>query len=129
MQIDYFDIEPNEETVYELPWPLNILATHWTGTACRLYYSMPPGATPQQVPFYCIKSEQQLPDTFPGKYFATVHTGAAEGDDDALHLFLTTPVNKPKKPVVVALPTKDPKANGDDDEKTNETNGADNGTD
>lgn len=129
MQIDYFDIEPNEETIYELPWPLNILATHWTGSACRLYYSVPPGATEQKVPFYCIKSAQELPDTFPGKYFATVHTGAAEGDDDALHLFLTTPVNKPKKPVVVAVPTKDP-GTSDDAASTDETtNGADNGAD
>ncbi len=101
MQIEFFDIIKADEQEIVLPWPLNILKAIPNGDRVRLYYTLGPGATEQRATFYFIKTEQLLPDAFPGHYAMTIDPPPAamsDDTDDALHLFIKTPVNRPRKP-------------------------------
>lgn len=112
MQIDYFDIENKfEAQKMALPWPMKFVAYNLRGDKVRIYYVVMPGATEQVGTFYCIKSEQVLPETFPAQCIATVYPQPIREselagidysvDDDAVHLFFELPVQSAKKPRAV----------------------------
>ncbi len=107
MQVDFFEIEnkpePQEMVV---PWPMKICAFNLRGGMVRVYYVLMPGATEQNGTFYCVNTEQVLPETFPAKLLGTVFPIAAQTQDDdeadsAVHIFFETPVNTPRKPRAV----------------------------
>lgn len=99
MQVDYFDIKTTPEAQpMVLPWPLKFVGFNLRGDAMRIYYAVMPQATEQQGTFYCVKSEQELPETFPAQLIATLYAKDDDSDDNAVHLFFEIPVNKPKKP-------------------------------
>ena len=100
MQVDFFDIQnkPDAQKMV-MPWPMKFLAFNLHGDNVRIYFATMPGATEQTGTFYCVKSEQFLPETFPAQLITTVfpHTFSAN-EDNAVHIFFETPVKKPKKP-------------------------------
>jgi hypothetical protein len=100
MQVDFFDIvDKPEAQKMVMPWPMKFLAFNLHGDSVRIYYASLPGETEQQGTFYCVKSEQVLPETFPAQLIATVfkHT-FSRTEDNAIHIFFEMPVKKPKKP-------------------------------
>ncbi len=104
MQVDFFEIENKPEAQKMImPWPMKILAFNLRGGMVRVYYVEIPGATEQQGTFFCVSTEQVLPETFPAKLLGTVFPHAAQTYDEdetdhAVHIFFETPVKKPKKP-------------------------------
>lgn len=104
MQVEFFDLPLEDEQDVALPWPLTLLHFRYVPHGVRIYYVLNAGATEQMATLYLVKTDQELPDTFPGKYCDTIITGNEKdghGVDGALHLFIKTPVNKPPKPHVV----------------------------
>jgi len=101
MQVDYFDIQnkPDAQKMV-MPWPMKFLAFNLRGDNLRIYFATMPGATEQTGTFYCVKSEQFLPETFPAQLIFSLFPAAPDFalPDDAIHLFFETPVKKPKKP-------------------------------
>jgi len=101
MQVDYFDIDNKAEAQkIVMPWPMKFFAFNLRGDNIRVYYTVLPGATEQTGTFYCVKSEQVLPETFPAQLIVSLFTAAPDFTlpDDAIHLFFETPVKIPKKP-------------------------------
>jgi len=104
MQVDFFEIENKPDAQKMLmPWPMKFLAFNIRGGMIRIYYATLPGETEQQGTFYCVKTEQALPNTFPAQVIATIFPHAAQAQefdaiDNAVHVFFETPVKKPKKP-------------------------------
>lgn len=117
MQVDFFEIENKPEAQKMLmPWPMKIIGFNLRGGMVRVYYVEMPGATEQQGTFYCVSTEQVLPETFPAKMLGSVFPNAAQTydpheADHAVHVFFETPVKKPRKPV--AVPKKKDGKNGD----------------
>jgi len=102
MQVNYFDIPVSTEAQkVVLPWPLQFVAQKFRGTVLRIYYVIMPGATEQTGTFWLINSEQVLPDTFPGKFIATIFCDDNTIEDDAFHLFFELPANRPARPHVI----------------------------
>lgn len=104
MQVDYFDIENKPEAQeMVMPWPMQFFAFNLRGDKLRIYFTVMPGATEQTGTFYCIKSEQVLPETFPARLLVSLFPAAPDFalPDDAIHLFFETPVKKVKKPRAV----------------------------
>ena len=104
MQVDFFEIENKPEAQeMVMPWPLNFCAFNIRGDMLRIYYVVAPGATEQHGTFYCVNSEQVLPETFPARLLVTLFPAAPDFTlpDDAVHLFFETPVKKVKKPRAV----------------------------
>jgi len=112
MQVDYFDIENKPEAQkMAMPWPMKFVAFNAVADMVRIYYVVMPGATEQHGTFYCVTSEQVLPETFPAQCVATVYPkpireGELAGidytvEDDAVHLFFEVPVQSAKKPRAV----------------------------
>ncbi len=101
MQVDYFDIEnkPDAQKMV-MPWPMKFFAFNLHGDKIRVYYTVLPGATEQTGTFYCVESEQVLPETFPAQLVVSLFPAAFDPTvkDDAVHLFFETPVKTPKKP-------------------------------
>ena len=105
MQVDFFDIENKfEAQKMALPWPMKFVAYNLRGDTVRIYYVAMPKATEQHGTFYCVDSEQVLPETFPAQWLATLFPRISDtaAPDDAVHLFFELPVNKPKKPRAVS---------------------------
>jgi len=104
MQVDFFEIENKPEAQkMVMPWPMKFLAFNIRGGMIRIYYATLPGETEQQGTFYCIKTEQVLPETFPAQMIGSVFPHAAQTQDihetdHAVHIFFETPVKTPKKP-------------------------------
>jgi len=99
MQIDYFDLTVDNEQQLQLPWPIRFFEFKAIAPKTfRVYYSPHNDATEQTATLYCIANGQELPDTFPGKYLKTIFCGFTPKNDNAIHLFIKTPVNRPKKP-------------------------------
>ena len=105
MQVDFFDIENKPEAQpMTMPWPMQFFAFNLRhDDKLRIYFTVLPGATEQQGTFYCVKSEQVLPETFPAKLLVSLFPQGFDDSvkDDAVHLFFETPVKKPKKPQAV----------------------------
>lgn len=104
MQVDYFDIENKPEAQkMVMPWPMKFIAFNLRGDHLRIYYAVLPGATEQHGTFYCVHSEQVLPETFPAQLIISLFPAAPDFTlpDDAIHLFFETPVKKIKKPRAV----------------------------
>ncbi len=104
MQVDFFDIENKPEAQeMVMPWPMQFFAFNLRGNKLRIYFTVLPGATEQTGTFYCVKSEQVLPETFPAKLLVSLFPAAPDFTlpDDAVHLFFETPVKKVKKPRAV----------------------------
>ncbi len=104
MRIDFFEIENKPEAqAMVMPWPLHFCAFNIRGGMVRIYYRQMPGATEQTGTFYCVKSEQNLPETFPAKMVGSVfpvsaQTSEPDEPDTAVHIFFEVPVKKPRKP-------------------------------
>jgi len=104
MQIDFFEIENKDEAQKMImPWPMKFCAFNIRAHMVRIYYVPLPGATEQTGTFFCIKTNQVLPETFPARMVGSCFPIAAQSqdlddDDTAIHIFFETPVNKPRKP-------------------------------
>ena len=116
MQINYFALPIDDELEDNLFWPIQVLTAKRRNRRIRIYYIQSQQSQEMNVKFFCLRSDTEVPDTFPGRYFASVFPRQlpddppANGDkdqlaDDALHLFMATPVNQPKKPIVVNVPS------------------------
>lgn len=119
MQVDFFEIENKPEAQkMVMPWPMKIVGFNLRGGMVRVYYVEMPGATEQQGTFYCVSTEQVLPETFPAKLLGTIFPYGAQildpdEGDTAVHIFFETPVNKPRKPRAVAKQKSGGGKNGD----------------
>ena len=117
MQVDFFEIENKPEAQkMVMPWPMKIVGFNLRGGMVRVYYVEIPGATEQQGTFFCVSTEQVLPETFPAKLLGSIFPQDAQtkevGEaDNAVHVFFEMPVKKPRKPV--AVPKKKAGKNGD----------------
>jgi len=117
MQVEYFDLPLVGEQKVELPLPMRFLHFRYVQRHVRIYYILLPAAKEEIATFWLVRSDEELADTFPGKYLATVQNEKANpdvpGHDSALHLFIQTPGNGPRKPHVLNIPPKDTEKNGD----------------
>jgi len=104
MQIDFFEIENKPEAQkMVMPWPLKFVTFNIRGGMIRIYYALMPGATDQRGTFYCVKSEQHLPETFPARCIGScfplsAQTAEPDEPDTAVHIFFEMPVKKTRKP-------------------------------
>lgn len=111
MQIEYFDLPIINEQSAVLPLPMKFLHFRFVRRHIRIYYTLGQNVKEETVKFWIVDSNQELPDTFPGKYLATVENWLAPADpvdsDSALHLFIQTPGTPARKPLVIHIPEKD----------------------
>ena len=104
MQIDFFEIENKPEAQkMVMPWPVKFCAFNIRGGMIRIYYALMPGVTEQTGTFYCVSSEQILPETFAARcvgscFPVSAQTLEHDDPDAAVHVFFQMPVKTPRKP-------------------------------
>lgn len=117
MKIEYFDIpiDFNGHGVEcELPLPMRFLHFEYVDGSARIHYMLSPSAKEEIAKFWFVEADQELPDTFPGKYLASISEPGPVKHCGTVHIFIKTPGSGPRKPHVVHINKDEGADNGDD---------------
>jgi hypothetical protein len=120
-QIKQYKLPVADEQKFELPFPGALMAPDVIdGEIIFWYVAAEDVDETRTFIFYCISTEQDIPDTFAGQYWATVQipiydagvriTEIKEIGKQTVHIFIRPP--KKKRAPIVATPTGDKNGQG-----------------
>lgn len=115
-QIKQYKLPVADEQKIELPFPGALMAPDVIDGEIVFWYVAAEDVDEMRAfIFYCISTEQDIPDTFTGQYWATVQipihdagvgvTEVKEIGKQAVHIFIRPP--KKKRAPIIATPTAD----------------------